>query len=88
MVKDLEQEFLQGRMNKAKNEIAKTLEKYQLLLSAEMSYTQGGILPIIKLVDNSKAANKPKTEAEEVKEGVEVAREVAEETSQENKESK
>jgi len=59
MAKDLEQEFVQGRINKAREEIAKVLEKYQLLLSAEMNYTQGGILPIIKLVDNSKEANKP-----------------------------
>jgi hypothetical protein len=53
MPKDLQQEFLQLRMNKVKEEIAKLLAKHQLLLSAELKYTHMGIVPIIKLVERN-----------------------------------
>ena len=55
---DLNEQFLQGRINKARDEIKKVLDNYQLLLSAELNYTTGGVSPIVKLVDNSKEANK------------------------------
>jgi hypothetical protein len=58
MAKDLKQEFLQLRINKARDEIAQVLKKYDLLLSAELSYAQGGIVPIIKLVEKNQERNK------------------------------
>lgn len=51
MDKDLKQAFLQSHINKAKVEIAKVLENHNLLLSAELQYNQGAIIPIIKLVE-------------------------------------
>ena len=77
MAKDLKQEFLQLRINKARDEIAQVLKKYDLLLSAELNYAQGGLLPIIKLVEKNQERNKMSDEPQ-VQTPAETTPEVAE----------
>lgn len=61
MAADLKEEFLKAKLTKARQEIKAVLDKHQLLLSAELQYSQGGIFPLVKLVERTE---KPK-EAEE-----------------------
>lgn len=67
-MKDLKQEFLQARINKAKVELKAVLDKHQLLLSAEMNYSQGGIFPIVKLVERTEKQEKAEETALDKKE--------------------